>query len=268
MKHADKVIIKGLIHSWESKAPYVKSGESQRGVLEVNEAGDKIKCHECGDWVAFIGGKHLQKCALMSAKEYKRKHGLRIKTALMAPPLIAKWKNSHSAAPNPDRMVKARQKLKDNPSLYFRVLSYETRNERSQCHEQLTLRIQSLFRTLGKTPTTRDLKSVGIEPATACFVFNVRGVDALMSLIGLLPNNDKRGKPAYTNAFLIESLRDFFAKWKRLPLSSEYGTLLPSRHAYYGHYKSMLEAYTEAGLVGHYSPSGKCGIGLARDGCL
>lgn len=76
-----KVLMAGQLFTFAERAPFLSSGESIGGAIEYDEEHDQLRCHECGKWFTDIG-THLRHRHDLSAREYKIKHGLLLKTSL------------------------------------------------------------------------------------------------------------------------------------------------------------------------------------------
>jgi hypothetical protein len=83
MTHAEQVLIRGKVFLYKQKAPFVPSGKSVLGALEYDEATDRVRCHECGEWFGSVG-QHARRAHMLSPKDYNARHGLRLGASLCA----------------------------------------------------------------------------------------------------------------------------------------------------------------------------------------
>lgn len=229
-----KIIINGQVFFYRQKAPFVYSGHSILGALEYDSSEDKVKCHECGKWFHHVGS-HLFPAHRMSAREYKSKHGLRFRSALIAEGVREKLllgvgaqsiERLLASVNHPLRNESVRRRtsermLSNNPAKNGRTAEFL--NESNQCHAQLLFRLNGLAHKLGRTPSLKDLRDAGISPSSLTNTFNVERVNQVMSLVGLIPNDGfpRTQKKIYTPEVLIELLRDFYSHHGRLPSGTD-----------------------------------------------
>jgi hypothetical protein len=256
MTQEEQVLIRGKCFLYRQKAPFVPSGHSVHGALEYNEAREKIRCHECGEWYQTLS-QHLGKIHKISAAEYKDRHGLRRRTPLWAPTMSARMSQRIKALliggggfrigqfahiPQAVRASVTTREAKAFPG--------EMRNEHGTCQAQILNRLRELSEKFGRTPSKTEIEASGLMVKSACLALNVKNLGALVSLVGLLPR--KPSEPIatkYSPELLIELLRDFYVKHGRLPGKPDHRMrLLPSRSTYRHHFGSMAAAYEAAGL--------------------
>jgi len=256
-----KVRINGKILSRRVKAPFLRSGRSIWGAIEIDEPNDQIKCHECGKWFDSVGNHiHIHG---MSARDYKRKHGLRMKTSLLNEALrLAQARlGAQMANSQPDefrqRMLHARQSMKPHSG----TSRAEHRNEHGRCRAQVLHRIRSLAEKLGRTPTAAEIRAAGLAHNSLFRALSVPDLKSVMTLAGLMPRpQGKTTGPGcrpqiYSDQVLIESLLDFFGTHHRLPFRSDFPIyLLPSYTTYCLHFGSWQKALRAAGLSRFWKP--------------
>ncbi len=245
-----KVIITGVVMPYEAKAPYVESGKSILGALELDATESTLKCHECGEpyaGLAYHVGQHG-----ISPREYRRKHGLRHDTHLQIPKLVAR------------RAAKARTKefllanrsttalTHASPSARLGPRNSEAANLAATCREQLRKRIRSIADELGRQPSISDLRARGISAQTAKMRFHVKTMDRLMEACGLsiMPAANRVGAPSrYSPEVLIELLRDARSTLGRVPTTADCGApLLPSSGSFQSAFGSWRNALKAAGF--------------------
>lgn len=61
------------------------SGHGRYGILDTD--GGRVLCHECGGWYRSVGS-HVARTHDMTAREYKIRHGLPLRSQLMAPDIV------------------------------------------------------------------------------------------------------------------------------------------------------------------------------------
>jgi len=255
-----RVILSGKVFLYRQKAPFVPSGKSVLGALEYDQTEDKVRCHECGDWFQNVG-VHAAHAHGLRARDYKIRHGLLIKSALVSegvrvsasvksPELIAKFVAAGQSAAT-------RAKLAAAERLVGRK-SVEKKNESGRCHAQLLFRVQTLATRIGRTPTAVELREAGIHVSSLLVTLNVGSLSAVMSYLGLAPNpsggpagvNPSKGRKKYTETTLIELMRDFYAKYARIPRRTDYRRgLLPNESTFAGCFGGMWKCYEAAGLL-------------------
>lgn len=165
-----KVIIRGHVFDYAEKAPFVVSGKSVLGALEYDDEADKIKCHECGTWVAGLG-YHL-KAHGMKAKEYRSRHGLNISRSPLAGRKICARKRIRNRisydlqAARGTGICSAGHTEKLRANAESRRGSKQPRTEHAnlvgRCRAQSLFRLQVLAAQLGRTPTTKEINGAGI----------------------------------------------------------------------------------------------------------
>lgn len=251
--HNGHVIINGQVFLYRQKAPFVPSGKSVLGALEYDPDADKVRCHECGRWFKNLG-KHANMTHNLKGPEYKKKHGLRKKTALVSEDQrTARIQMGRERVPllhasqNAARRAASRERLLVHP--LPRKHTPERRNLTDTCQAQMLAKVRSIAEIVGHTPSVRELRQHGVSPSSLCTTFNMStcNLGGVMSLLGLQPNRSPGFQ--YSKPMLIELLRDFYVCHKRLPYQSDFARgLSPSRHMYQHSFGSFEKACQEAGL--------------------
>lgn len=244
------VSIRGKTFLYKQKAPFVASGVSVRGAIEYHPDEDKLRCHECGNWFENLGN-HVRTHGLTS-RQYKSKHGLNRNTSLAnehhriaSSQNLSAWRRSH---PTEQREQALKASAKSRAGDQIRGPRTELHNEQNRCPAQLLHRIKQIAARLGRTPTVRDLKEVGISCHSTLYTLNVTTLRGLMTLVGLVPNGT--GRPHYSGPLLIELLRDFYVSSGRLPSETDFHRgRLPCRETFIRHFGNMTNAYEGAGLL-------------------
>ncbi len=238
-----KVVIRGIVCDYEAKAPFVVSGRSLQGALELSGCGAKLKCHECGHYHGGLGN-HVAKTHGLTARDYRAKHGLR-STARLIAPSVKRKANTSGLRPQGKRGVRP-----SGPRQPKRP-QFEDRNLRGTCLAQLKARVLRVAEELGRTPTWVDLQKAGIPPTWSAGKFGVAGIDELMRACGLEPNGNRTNVRYSGNQrlVLIELLRDAYVNLGRpLRASDCKAPLLPSRHTIQRYFGSWQIAIDQAGL--------------------
>lgn len=271
MTGEEKVVIRGQVFLYREKAPFVTSGESVFGALELNIEEDKIRCHECGEWLKRISGKHLSNKHQLTAREYKHRHGLRLSTALVNEKMrvilstvMSRLNDARGGSPAPLKDPEFRKNIRPMVGELAGRRNHqeafaEQANEKNRCHAQILHRIQRLAGALGHTPTDAELRVNGLSPNTILKKFNLTAVSALMSLAGLPAAFDGRGRRVkYSRGVLVEMLRDFLVEHGRIPFATDFKRgLLPSAECFKREFVTMQAAFIEAGLALHYRGRGR-----------
>lgn len=253
-----RVIINGKTFLYKQKAPFVPSGVSVSGALEYNQEEDKIRCHECGEWFDALG-VHVKHAHQITAREYKRKHALKLGTALVNERLRVTLAAKASLRPGQVERAKHMRKVstghRAGGASICRTSYMEQRNERNTCPAQLPKRIQKLAHNLGRTPSVTELSAAGISKNSALVALNVPNLTAIMTLAGLVPNE----RPTrYPRTYLIEALRDFWSARGRSPYATDFRRgVLPGQRVYYREFGSLPAACMAAGIPPRFSADPK-----------
>jgi hypothetical protein len=251
MAHLPKVIIRGFVLKYEEKAPYGKSGVSIGGALELTEDERFVKCHECGGFYEKIG-LHSNAAHGISAREYKKIHGLQVRTGLCSPIYSARLRaiiGPRLSSPEYCGATAERNKQRRGQPRVPRgkLSTLEGLNLKSKCPDQLKAemrKIAKIFKDLGRQPTHGEmmrLLGVRVDRFSAAEVVEICGFDG--------PYPGGRPSVCFTKTVLIELLRDAYVA-KRSPLkSSDCGSfMLPAFATFVRHFGSWTQALIEAGL--------------------
>lgn len=256
MTHSEHVRLNGKVFLYRQKAPFVKSGHSVLGALEYDQAEDKVRCHECGDWFAHVG-HHAAIAHGLSAREYKLRHGLGVKAALCGEGIRAasarafktkvgmlKHMGDAAARKRADTVRRRRKAAHQQIPRGF----HETRNERRKCSAQLNSDILLLAKRLGRAPTQKELSDHGISGSSVRLVCGM-SVSEVIRRAGLQPNRSGQTLQSYSDKFLLETLRDLRVMLGRTPFTSDLTRYsLPSQQTYANHFGSWTKALVAAGL--------------------
>jgi uncharacterized C2H2 Zn-finger protein len=155
---AQKIIVSGFVFPWRNKMPYVPSGHSTHGAIECSEDEALIRCNECGEWFGNLG-RHVYAKHLLKAAAYKAKHGLRSKSHLVAPALLADLRIklqgnlSRSNVWVPGTKARMAELSKLRRERVTNQQPTELLNLRDRCFAQTKARIQQIAQETGRTPT-------------------------------------------------------------------------------------------------------------------
>lgn len=253
------IIIAGIMFPWAEKAPYVVSGHSVLGAVEYDEATDRVKCHECGEWWEAVG-QHSARTHGVKARRYKTKHGLTNKTALWTPRLSGILRTRIASSDFlkmvkmncGDNLIKARKARAIIPQADKSSTGSgaEKANLNARCKAQLSERIKSVYSELGGTPNQLELeRRLGVNLSTIRRTFGLQISDVLR-LLGLATRNKGRTPGSipklYSDEVLLEQVRASASFLGRLPQVKEvnHGTAAWKRFG--GSWKNTL---TAAGLI-------------------
>jgi hypothetical protein len=128
----------------------------------------------------------------------------------------------------------------------------ERLNESGHCRAQLTQRLKELQARYDGVPTDDQLIQNGLSPSSICLAFHLPTITEVIKLLELTPSLERigQGVRGYTREYLIEVLRDFWAKYGTLPSRShERMGMVPRGGAFVRVFGSMKAAYEAAGLA-------------------
>jgi hypothetical protein len=234
---------------YKDKAPFVASGKSIAGAIEYNKEDDLLKCHECGRFQTMLG-KHVNKVHGITARNYKKKHGLNQSTALVPEKVrlrlsTAAQKRIQKHGPpkewfNPERIKKsllARKRVKH-------IAAAERRNGVLHCKAQLMQKLRDVAKIMKRTPTRRELEEYGIPKGS--LEYHYGSLAGAMKLAGLKPNGNigNANHRRYSDEYLLRGIRLFRANWNRLPRATDYhrGMMTASRTLYLHRFGSLKRA--------------------------
>lgn len=257
MTREEQVLIRGKVFLYKQKAPFVPSGKSVLGALEYREADDKVRCHECGEWFVSLA-KHVSDKHQKGQADYKKTHGLN-RWATLAGIKYTTNKSTVARALNLGKSLTPENRKKARSSAHEQMrkrresgetsVRHELRNENGTCQAQILSTIKALASQIGRTPSRRELESVGVHIDSARRVLNVDSLQGLLALAGLAQRK-RIGHRKYSRELLVELLREFYVKNKRLPTRSDmrsYG-LLPVEATFKKEFGSLQHALTAAGF--------------------
>lgn len=202
-----KVIIKGQVFDWKDKAPFERAGFSLFGATEMTEDGSQVKCAECGDWVEAID-VHVKKHDRMTARSYRLKYGLNLKSKLCSPAVQAKRKRvvtgrnftADSGKKAARSAVSAKTETRDQRRAVKTGRTYgENDNLKYRCEAQRIADLQQLAKQVGRTPTCREMNHF-INPRNNLKTLKVNDIKAFFGVslpailirAGLTPRTSKR----------------------------------------------------------------------------
>lgn len=252
-------IAHGDIFEYADKFPYVKSGFGDNGIVRWNEVENKLQCHECGLWFRGLAF-HIKQAHLVTAKEYRHRHGLARKTSLVVPSLMA-FQREHArrlilcgaltpAAPG-DRTLTERMAKRDKATPIGPQGS-ELINVKGHCHAQIMASFYTEVARLGRTPRANEFASnTGIKPALISRRFG-KTYNEFVRFCGEIPAREAQ-ETRYSKTALIELLRDFYVANGKLPNSTDLRRgRTPRRETYIYRFGSWEAALEAAGLLAEY----------------
>lgn len=249
MKDTRKIRIGKYVFDYADKAPFVPSGKSLQGVLEIDPAAQTIRCHECGDWFLALG-VHLRGHGL-SVRDYKIKHGLCFRTSLFGRDLPLRVPMQARAVDPGRRLVKYREDVAAGirPARVERERYVERNNIKGICPAQLLDRLRALTTDLGRQPTVEEMASNGLGYATLVKRFGSIKNAMLKAGCGHISFRTKGkniGTP--TKEAVLQSLREFTRDYRRAPRGDDFRLgLLPKRHFFVRTFGSMAAALSSIG---------------------
>lgn len=251
-KVPSKVLINGGIRLYQDKAPYIRAGKSILGAIEYDEAEDKLRCHVCGEWQAHLAN-HL-KTHKMTARQYKRKYGLRRRTALVneATRILitanAKKRNFAAVRRDPAFARKQVKAVRQNKFGARERATAELLNLRGRCKAQLLKKLQNVALAVGHTPSKAELKEYGLSWQS--LVHNFGSLAKAAELAKLAPNKRSPGqRELYTVPQLIALLQNFRHMNGRFPTASDMRRHiggLPSQSAFIRRFGTLRNAMRRA----------------------
>lgn len=225
-------IIQGEYFEYAEKMPYTTSGAGDFGVLRYDEATDRLQCHECGKWSRALGS-HVSRSHRITTREYKVKHGLKIKTKLCGRRLIEYYQQRQQRADfvrftaesarkgSAARLANVQQRGADG----YAKSGYgaEWQNVNNRCHAQIMASFYSLKDRLGRTPTVAEMtRSFHISIETIKRRFPVNTYNEFVEFCGSIPRKVGRFHRLGQTA-LVELARDYYVKRGRLPNTTDAG---------------------------------------------
>ena len=169
-----RVIIANFVFRYSTKEPYVRSGESLLGAIELDGRG-RMKCHECGAFQSCLA-EHLASHRV-TCSDYRTKHGLSQFSKLRLNKDRKKQVPNLGKITEPAINISANTRAPKNPEhlhtpeaaakavarrLAKGGINPQLRNLRNLCAEQIKARVYALAIKLGRMPLTEDLKKIRI----------------------------------------------------------------------------------------------------------
>jgi hypothetical protein len=238
--HATHVIIAGEVLFYDAKGPYKKSGVSVKGALEYDLENGLVKCHECGIFLKALGA-HIRVHG-MNAREYKIRHGLRPKSALLS----ESTRKAFIARALGDRERQTRRLAaldrwrRSSAHLPRKVSSHrtaETDNSRGLCDVQIVDRLRKAAEQLGRAPSCSEMPEFGLSPNTLKAHFG--SLERLFKLARIQGRDQAR----WSDTALLAHIRNFIHTQSRAPHPSDCRRgLLPNETSYRTRFGSLARA--------------------------
>lgn len=245
------VRLRGQIFGGIVKAPFVKSGESIQGGIEVHGQHGTIKCHECGKWFSSLSAHVFLKHGI-TATEYKLRHSINLSTPLTSASVSARISSLTRQNIRAGKVPRLETGAHGNNLCRnsFQGRTSEQRNARRQCKAQVIDDLQKLRDRLGRAPRYSDMLAAGLSPESVIVFLGARNMRHVFELAGIDGHSwPQKGRISrYSRSGLIEELRDFYVQHRRLPFKREIGSALPSNSVFRRHFGGLVAAYEEAGL--------------------
>lgn len=215
----------GSIYFYNYKEPLMKfeEGFGFEGALVYAENTDQIQCHFCGGWFDILG-HHLHKEHNMTARDYKKKVGLNISTALISEKhralLIRKGlekrvKNLRSPkSVSKETRAKISATLKENRA--------EKKNQNNTCPEQLLERLVKKYNELGYTPSPK--RDIPFREALCRTYGSYENACKLVGIPYRKPGLTRKSglNLKWTRDAIVKQVIRFYQENGRLPKAKEY----------------------------------------------
>jgi len=169
-----KVMFRGEVFPWLEKAPFVASGKSILGGVELNKDESAAKCHECGTWVAGLSN-HVRRAHGIRVRDYRIRHGIGIDSPIEGREVrkrrqVANIKNTpkrrHPPTAEEIKRMQAAKQASTGEHMRRRVLATQGRrayaelaNLRGNCEAQTLKALRDYADSLGRIPTITELQS-------------------------------------------------------------------------------------------------------------
>lgn len=253
-----KVVLDGLVWNYEDKKPYVRSGRSIWGGLELDETERKVRCHECGEYFTRLG-LHIQKTENLSIRDYKIKHFLAMKRGLIAP--VIRVESGKRAAPylQPINVLRAKYPDMKKPERQGRrnMAAGGKANIKSLCLEQLRTHMAAYIGEYSEIPSGRDFqkyvaKRIGSGSGDSYSVQNAlarfsKTYTEFVKWCGFDPVAVFH--PSLSEVELLDLLRSaYVALGRPLRYGDFRAPLLVDRGVYVRRFGSLRKAFESAGL--------------------
>lgn len=241
---------------YNEKSPYVRSGKGEHGALRLDTDADKCMCHECGRYFEDLA-RHVRSHGLV-AREYKLKHGLPLRTALVNEKIrlrIIATTQARLAVPGARERSMAALK-RGREGRYARNGSKgraKRQNFKSHCRAQIVERIAVLAQRLGHTPSFREIREEhGYSRDLIDFRFgSVRGLQRAANLVPNKKCHEGQGvfNHRYSDEMLSHMLQLFARVHGRVPTSSDCKRgYLPDAGTFFRRFGTWSKALRSAGL--------------------
>jgi len=217
----------GYVTFYNYKTPLMKfeKGHGFIGALVFDGETDKLQCHLCGEWHAYLPN-HLAREHNIKASAYKEMVGLNQSTALISEKqrakLIANGLDIRKKNLRPGGKQSEESKRKISETL--KKNSAEMKNLRNTCPEQLISRLKNRYVELGRTPTEDELpfhetiRKVYGSMKTAC---KIAGIPYRKPSVTVANQLGLRKK--YPRIACVEWIRNFYDSNGRLPKYRDLG---------------------------------------------
>lgn len=235
------VLINNVQYLRAAKEPFRDSGKSLFAALQYDPDTDKIKCHECGDWFVCYGVHRRASVGHPSGRDYKIKHNLDIGTKLAGIKMRENLRNK-CVFSRENSLVNG---FKEGHKRYGgrrAVISQEKLNAKANCELQIKHRLKLLADELGRTPTLRDAKSIGIRHWAIYYIFG--SFNNALRQAGLKPTFNDNKKT--TNQELLVTLLSFKKVTNKWPTHAQLKEIGISHTLYPRRFGSMKQAIAQA----------------------
>lgn len=220
------------------------------GVIALTEDRNMMQCHICGNTYKSVS-LHIRGHTI-STQEYKEEFQLAASTSLIGEGTREKYQQmafKRMSGEMPAHIKKRNEAIKNGEIIQppaFKRLSLESRNKRGICPDQVLQKIKDLEAKLGHCPTVEEFKKEYKSRFLTPINFHFGGYNKACRAARLVPRQDVI---QYTDQTLLDKLKDFYKRFKRMPMTSDFDRgLLPSTRTYKNHFKTLNWARVEAGI--------------------
>ena len=223
------------------------------GVVLRDKIKDKIQCHLCGEWTAFMGS-HVKKHKIKLV-DYRKKFGLPLSFPLCSVGWSKRMSESHSSQAIADHMRdiakislkkanKATHSKKGKNNWMYGFKNPARENMFGCCPEQLKKRYEIVADLAGRNPSYKDM-SIHDKGLWSAVCRRYGSMNKFRKLNGYDVNKHRK---AVEPIRVLSKIIEYFEKHKRVPTSEYFRTGEVTLTAVYNHFGSLKRAVSCAGI--------------------